>query len=62
MNVNDEAFLIDDEYPSLTEMLPLDPMDLIPIPDDVSTLSRQFEQLNIEVNTQNFKVEIEELK
>ena len=58
---NDETLLNHDDYLSLTEMLPLDPMDLFPTPYDVTTLSKQVEQLNIEVNTQNLKVEIEKL-
>ena len=62
MNVNDETLLTDDNYSLLTEMLPLNPMDLFPTPDDVTTLSKQIEPLNLEVNTQNLKVEIEKLK
>ena len=35
---------------------------LFPSTDEVITLSKRIEQLNIDVNTQNLKIEVEKLK
>ena len=61
MNVNDEL-LLNSERHLLTKMLPLNPTDLFPTQDDMMTLNERIEQLNIEINTQTLRVEIEKLK
>ena len=43
MNIINETLLTDDDYPLLTEMLPLNSMDLFQSPDDVTNLSKQVE-------------------
>jgi len=37
-------------------------LDLFPSSDDISSLTKQIEYLNIEVNTQGLKTEVERLK
>ena len=46
----------------ITESLPFFPEALIPSTDDVMFLSKRVDQLTIDVNTQNLKIELEKLK
>ena len=62
MNFNDELLINDEWCPILTELLPLDLVDLFPAHNDVIAISNRFEQLSIEVNTQSLWVEIEKIK
>jgi len=61
MNLND-IMLINDNDNFLNESLPFFPSNLFPSTDDVLALSKQLEQLNLDVNTQNLKIEVEKLK
>jgi len=62
MNFDDELLINDKGCPILTELLPIDSVDLFPEHDHIITLSNRVEQLSIEVNTQSLKVEIEKIK
>lgn len=62
MNENNKFLYYSDECPLLPELAPFDTVDLFPNNDEVMGLSKMVEQLNIEVNTQNLKVELEKLK
>jgi len=46
----------------MNEPLPFLSADLFPSTDEVINLSKRIEQLNIDVNTQNLKIEVEKLK
>jgi len=61
MNSNDIA-LNHDDVEFLNEPLPFLPADLFPSTDDMLTLNKQIELLNLDMNTQSLKVEVEKLK
>ena len=60
--MNDSLLNNEDDCPLLSESLQFSPLDLLPSPDDISSLTKQIEYLNIEVNTQGLKTEVERLK
>ena len=57
MNINDNL-----DMDNLTECLPFFPEALFPSTDDIMFLSKRFDQLTIDVNTQNLRIEVEKLK
>ena len=46
----------------MNESLPLIPVDFCPSTDDMTFLNNKIEQLTVDVNTQNLKIELEWLK
>ena len=60
--MNDSLLINDDECPLLSESPQFSPLDLFPSSDDISSLTKQIEFLNIEVNTQGLKTEVDRLK
>ena len=61
MNLHDEL-LNDDLNNLMNEPLSFLTADLFPPTNDIITISKQLEQLTIDVNTQNLKIEVERLK
>ena len=60
--MNDNLLINDDECPLLSEPLQFNPLELFPSSDDILSLTKQIEYLNIEVNNQGLKTEVERLK
>jgi len=54
--------VIDDFDRLMNESLPLIPVDLFPSTDDMILLNNKIDQLTVDVNTQNLKIELEKLK
>jgi len=54
--------LSNDDANLLNEPLPFFPADLYLSTDDVLTLSKQVGQLNLDLNTQSLKIDVEKLK
>jgi len=50
------------EIPLFPEIMPFDPPNLYPIPNEVASLSSQLEKLSIEVHTQSLRVAIKRAK
>jgi len=51
-----------DECPHVFDAIHFDPLELFPSSEDINSLTKQIESLNIEVNTQGLKSEVERLK
>ena len=61
MNKENEI-LVDDLDKLMNESLPFIPVDLFPSTDDMTFLNNKIEQLTVDVNTQNLKIELGRLK
>ena len=62
MNSDSDLLITDAKIPVLNDSLIFDPMDLFPSSNDMLSLSKQVDQLNLDLNTQYFKIELEKLK
>ena len=51
-----------DECPRVFDAIQFDPLELFPSSEDINSLTKQIESLNIEVNTQGLRNEVERLK
>ena len=57
--MNDNLLLNNEECPILTDTFQFNPLEIFQSPEDVLSLSKQIENLSLEINTQGLKVEIE---
>ena len=60
-NVNDLSYF-HDECPLLPSISHFDTTDFFPYVTEINALTKKVEQLNIDVNTQRLRVELEKLK
>ena len=60
--MNNDEVVIDDFDRLMNESLPLIPVDLFPSTDDMILLNNKIDQLTVDVNTQNLKIELEKFK
>ena len=61
MNLNEFAFNIKG-FPLFPETFPLDPLDLLPPSNEITTLNFQLERLSLDIHTQSLRIEIERAK
>ena len=59
---NDDILNEFDEMTFLSELVPLEPPNLCPISNEITSLNTQLERLSLDVRTQSFRVAIERAK
>jgi len=62
MSFNNTNINLNDEYPVLPDLIPLESIDLVPPYLDITTLNDGITSLSIELNTQSLRIEIEKTK
>ena len=62
MSFNNTNINLNDEYPVLPDLIPLESIDLFPSYLDITTLNDLITSLSIELYTQSLRIEIEKTK